>query len=358
MSTMPSMSLSTPPTLAGGVDDGATAMVVVPMGHLSDPANTFYETFTATVAGPWALTTPPGVATNGGIVLATPTKGAVAVLPFYASKLTALSALVGGRAGGDGQVSAALAHGPSALAVDLSSGALATVSARGVVRVQASLTARQVSVTTLSALKAAPGLRACGVAAITAVAFDAQGRLALGLHCTKPGTTAVALQGVSAWSISKAPGLGAVSVLRLDPDGSGLLALVRSGGMRASLRALRITGSSVSSSRSVPVMDLVIRSTSVSAPSSSGRSEVVALAGSKAVSALVLDPGSATRFLGAALPLSTRAVVSISSAPLSGSGLVAFEVQGGAATIVSLTDSGAWSTSQVERVTIPYGSST
>ena len=81
-------------TLAGGIStaDG-TSVAVIPMGHFNDPANKFFETFTAGPAGSWVLTTPTGVATNGGIVVASPGANAAAVLPWYLLRYTAVRPL-------------------------------------------------------------------------------------------------------------------------------------------------------------------------------------------------------------------------------------------------------------------------
>src|SRR6202034_3958637 len=45
--------------------------VLIAMGHLQDPSNTFWEVFLKPAGtASWVLHTPPGVASNGGLVLA------------------------------------------------------------------------------------------------------------------------------------------------------------------------------------------------------------------------------------------------------------------------------------------------
>ena len=55
MNAMPSMNLALGPSLNAGIVDGTTSEVVVPMGHLNDPFNTFYETFTSNNGSTWSL---------------------------------------------------------------------------------------------------------------------------------------------------------------------------------------------------------------------------------------------------------------------------------------------------------------
>ena len=122
-------------TLAGGIStaDG-TSVAVIPMGHFNDPANKFFETFTAGPAGSWVLTTPTGVATNGGIVVASPGANAAAVLPWYLLRYTAVRPLDSGHAAGAGEVLPPLAVSPTSLSV-ASDGSVAFVTRRGAVMV-------------------------------------------------------------------------------------------------------------------------------------------------------------------------------------------------------------------------------
>jgi hypothetical protein len=353
-SAMPSMDLSASPPLAGGIDDGSTTMAVVPMGHLSDPFNTFYQTFTS-VNGAWSETTPPGVGTNGGIVVASPTNGAVAVLPFYASSVSALSLLANGVSVGTGEVVGKMSTNPSALSVDPASGVLAFVGANGQVRVQSKFDAPFKTATTLSALQQAPTLKSCGVQAITSVAVEPGGSLALGLRCSKGGTSAVAQQNGSSWAIDSVAGLASDAVVRLDVDGQGLLALVKTGGMHATLRALQIEGSTVVASPAISIMNCTLRATSVSALLGATRSDIVTMAGTSHAEAVVLTPGAKTAHVAPLLPLSTQSVVSTSGSDVA-AGLTAISVNKGIATIKTLTSGGAWTTKKVIRVSIQYGS--
>jgi hypothetical protein len=357
MIAMPSMAIAAPTPLSGGVSDGSISMAIVPMGHLGDGANTFYETFTSS-GTKWSLTTPPAVATNGGLALSSPARGAVAVLPFYASRLTALSPLTNGQPSGEGAVVGPLTRSPSAVAADPTTGAVATLTARGTVQEQTSLSAGPRTITTLAALRSMSGASRCDVQAVTALAFEPNGELGLGVRCARSGTAAVMIQsGASTFSTLAIPAIGADAVVRLDPNGQGLTALVRTGGMRASLRSLSITGLTVLVSSRFSFMDLAIRSTAFSAPASGVSGDVVTLAGTRHAEAVVLTPGGRVAQVTSPLPLSTQAVVATTASPDLLVDLTAFEVNQGTATVAVYGPNGEWTTTEVHRVSIPYGSS-
>ena len=54
--------------LASSTVTGTTTWATLPMGHLDDPLNTFWQLLALTGGPSWALATPPGVASNGGLV--------------------------------------------------------------------------------------------------------------------------------------------------------------------------------------------------------------------------------------------------------------------------------------------------
>ena len=356
MSSMPSMSTSAAPPLAGGVNDAGTSMSIVPMGHLSDSANTYFQSFTAQGDSSWNLSTPPGIATNGGLTLSSPVNGAIAVLPYYALHLSAISPLVDGVSIQDGEAVTSLLKAPSAMAKSPHSGAFFLVTTKGSVLEQSGPTQPFTTVTSLSALKKTSAGKRCGIQAITGIAIQSDESLALGVRCASPGTTGVLTQSGGTWTGSLASNVGPCSVVRIDPSGAGVIALVRTGGMKASLRSISIAGSSVKLSSPLPFMYSTLRSTAVSNESGGVRSDIVALAGTKHVAAAILTPGEHVHAVASVLPLSTRAVVSQGTATISPATLRAFQVSKGKATIQELNASSVWETLSVVNVTIPYGS--
>ena len=90
------------------------------MGHLDDPTNTFWEVFTLPSGGQrWTEHTPPDVADNGGLVIASTSAGAV--IGFRPSELLSFSPLAittdGGNTYAPGLLSGGLADVPDSLSV-------------------------------------------------------------------------------------------------------------------------------------------------------------------------------------------------------------------------------------------------
>ena len=105
--------------LPSSVTVAARTSVVLPMGHLDDPANTFWQLFLRpTGGGAWRLETPPGVADNGGLVVSLPSAG-----PLTAGFLTSADlhfsplaqTVDGGSTWTPGQLPTALVAVPDAL---------------------------------------------------------------------------------------------------------------------------------------------------------------------------------------------------------------------------------------------------
>jgi hypothetical protein len=68
------------PAIAASATTLAQSTAVIAMGHLRDPGNTFWELFLRPAGSPsWVLHTPPGVASNGGLVVAAPPAGSLTV---------------------------------------------------------------------------------------------------------------------------------------------------------------------------------------------------------------------------------------------------------------------------------------
>jgi hypothetical protein len=236
--------------------------VVFAMGHLDQPANTFWELFLRRAGGSsWVLQTPPGVASNGGLVSAASPAGQWTV-GFLISALLKFSPLAqsadGGTSWSPGELPSALTAAPDALAVGSTGDVLALVGTGGrrVLQTTGDLDTWN-TVTTSGALAgAAPS---CGVQQVTAVAFNAAGQPLLGLRCAHRGRIGILVgTATSAWrAIGPSLGSGSSAVTRLvgTPDGVAGLAQVQSG-TRASVVAFWGTGSAApwagSASLSVP----------------------------------------------------------------------------------------------------------
>ncbi len=346
VSSVPSIPLS------GGTSDGVTTMAIVPMGHLNDPFNTFYESFTQTTSGVWTLSTLPGVGTNGGLSLTSPSQGAVGVLPFDASTASALMRLRNGRASGNGEVIKALAHSPSVIAVDPVTTAISVLLANGTVRTQTLWSNAPVTTVQLSTLKNTSAGNKCGIESLTAIAYETNGDLAVGAQCKKGGTTGVLINHGGVWSVASLPSNGAGSVLRLDVDGVGLLALSQTQGSKASVRALFVGGETTLASPAHSLSGATVRAIAITGTITPTRSDVITLATSKKVVGVLLTPGASST-VTPALPLSTQAVL---AAGMLGTTLTAIQVNQGTAIFQTLTPLGTWRTTQSTKISVPYGS--
>jgi hypothetical protein len=220
------------------------------MGHLQDRSNTFWEVFLRpTATSSWALHTPPGVASNGGLVLSSSASGALTI-GFLTSADLRFSPVAQSSDGGEkwssGELPSPLVALPDALAVGPTGETLALVATHGdrVLQTAGDLSIWRplTSATALSTI--APS---CGVRGVTAVAYNDAARPLLGLKCSRKGEiglladTAPSSAGPSTWSdigLPLGPGNAAASVTRLVSTSGGIAGLGQVGsGKRTSLAA-------------------------------------------------------------------------------------------------------------------------
>jgi hypothetical protein len=151
---------------------------IVPMGHLGQQTDTFWQVlFRGSGAGRWSLVTPPGVATNGGIVGDSGPAGAVTV-GVEPSRDLRYSPVARTTDAGVTWASGVLAWGlldvPDAMSATPHGGVLALVRTGGgsLARSGATLTAWSIETTRRALASSAPG-HACGVTDLRAVAETA-----------------------------------------------------------------------------------------------------------------------------------------------------------------------------------------
>jgi hypothetical protein len=214
--------------------------VLIPMGHLHDPSNTFWELFLKPAGSmSWVLHTPPGVASNGGLVLSAAPSGALTV-GFLTSADLKFSPVAQSTDAGDkwspGELPFPLASLPDALAAGPSGEALALLATpdQRVVETSGDLSAWR-TLTSGRSLVGSAG--SCGVQAVTAVAFNDAAEPLLGLRCAQKGEvgmlaeTAPSSNGGSTWrDIGPPLGLGGVAaVTRLVSTSNGVAGLAQVG---------------------------------------------------------------------------------------------------------------------------------
>jgi hypothetical protein len=373
--------------LASATTTASTASLVVAMGHLDDPANTFWQLFLRPTPGTtWRLETPPGVADNGGLVAALPAAGPLTA-GFLTSAQLEFSPVAQSTDGGStwmpGFLPTALVPAPDAMAVGSGGTLLALVATSG----QTVLTSTGDPSTwhpLVTSAVLARALPACGVARVTAVAFDQLGRPVVGVQCTRDGTLGV-LTGDALQSpfLDPRPGSpitwrplepstpvpGTVTVLRLESTPSGPVGVdeVHSGST-TSLEAVWAQGTNGASVQSAT--DPVPPGWTVAATAVGG-------SGGEGVAVLLSGPGSARRIEvtpgpspPAILPPGsdaglTPAWTGLPTVPAGASAVAtvggevdAFVVSGSQLTVWALAPgTAAWTRAAVVDVPLQYGSS-
>jgi len=177
--------------LTSAVTTATAAWVVVPMGRVTDPLNTFWQLFVRTSSQQkWALVTPRGVADNGGLVLsAGQTRDAVVgIRPSQLLTFTplALTHNAGSTFTPD-LLPAALEATPDSLATSSTGAAVAVVNSGTGIAFRRALGSPWTTSTNISTLGTSSLGRRCRPTSITSVATVASTTY-IGVACSRPGT--------------------------------------------------------------------------------------------------------------------------------------------------------------------------
>jgi hypothetical protein len=245
-------SLPTTPSLALSVVSPAGTWATVEMGGSAAQHNNFWQLFVRPAGGTrWKLVTPPGMASNGGLILASP-GGQSLVTAFRPSQQIRFSPLIstddagahwstGGSAAGLADVPDALAAGPGR------DGLIALVpGAVELSRPGGSGWARLAQARSLAASAAG---RECGLSRLTAAAFSPAGVPLAGGSCAKAGASGIFALNAGTWQAA-GPTLPAslagqpVTVLRLTVAAGRETALLSAGSRPATLIAASTGGGS------------------------------------------------------------------------------------------------------------------
>jgi hypothetical protein len=238
-----------PPSLATSLVTASGTWAVAVMGGSAASHNNFWQLFVRPAGtGRWRLATPPGVASNGGLVVASLGAGSV-VAGFRPSQELSFSPLAtthdNGAAWTPGLLDAALADVPDALAAAPGSGRLLALLTSGGAELSGP---GGTAWTRLATRRALAGGR-CGPDRLTAAAFSPSGVPLLAASCAHPGTAGVFAYAGGAWHPA-GPALPAsyarqkVTVLRLTTTSGTTMALLAAGtGSAARLLAASSTGS-------------------------------------------------------------------------------------------------------------------
>ena len=352
--TVPAVAPSLNTSLA--TTTGTWAAVV--MGDTSTSDNAFSQVFSRPAGGTrWKLVTPPGVATNGGFVLATE-GGQSLIAGFRPGVRLTFSALTATRDNGStwqpgSPLQPGLADAPDALAAAPGGQRMLALLLGGTLTQSADQGTHWTALSDLRSLAETTAGR-CSPAGLIAVSFTPAGAPLAAATCTRPGVAGIFSYTAGSWQAAgpllPAPLAGtATGVLRLTGTPAGNEALLVAGtGAAASLLAARTSDGGAHWTVSAPVRlgAAAVRSSGFGAGGaawavlSDGRAETIS--------------GQATAWRALpAVPPGTAAL-----APGPGGGFDALAVSGSKLTVWRL-DQGAtaWTRAQVINVPIEYGSS-
>jgi hypothetical protein len=347
-----------PPSLATSLVTTTGTWAVAVMGGPAAEHNNFWQLFVRPAAtGKWRLATPPGVASNGGLVLASPGAGSV-VAGFRPSQDLSYSPLAtthdNGTAWTPGLLDAALANVPDALAAAPGGGHLLALLATGQAELSGPGGTGWTRLTTRQTLAASPAGRSCGPGSLTAAAFSPSGVPLLAASCTHQGTAGIFGYASGTWRLA-GPTLPAtyahqeISVLWLTTTVGTTTALLAAGtGSAAHLLAAWSTGGGAHWALSPPLPLHGARL--ISASSRPGGTVAVVLTGNHAQA--ITGPAGGWRPLPA-LPSGTATL-----APGRTGGWDALAVHSTRLTVWQLPPGRtAWAATQTISVFIQFGSS-
>jgi hypothetical protein len=218
--------------LVAGVAGSTGTWVSLPAGQLGSPATTFWQLVHG-AGSSWRLETPPGVATNGGLVTSLGPKGQL-VVGFEPSQLLRFSPLVSRAtpAGpwGTGALPGGLVAVPDALATSSRGRILAIVATNGGEVLSSSRGLSDWSgVGSLASINSQSAPGGCKLRALSAVAFQGVTPI-VGGSCTSPSPTAPIDALINGRWRNIGPrgdwGTKGVNVLRLTATRDGVAALI------------------------------------------------------------------------------------------------------------------------------------
>jgi hypothetical protein len=221
--------------LATSLASSSGTWVSLPMGHLDQPLNTFWQLFLLRGGtGAWSDHAGQlGVATNGGFVLATAAGGPL-VVATRPSNLLEYSALVTTATGGAWTPAPPIDGATSALAVDPAGEKLALVADRAGGRVAvAGPGGEWRTLVTARSLRSSGAGRSCRPTQLTALAVGPTGTPFVGAACGRPGVAGVLAGSDGTWravgpSLPGAQRHSPVVVLSLRSAGTALEGLFAS----------------------------------------------------------------------------------------------------------------------------------
>ena len=352
-----------PPSLATSLVTDAGTWAVAAMGGPAASHDDFWQLFVRPAGtGTWHLATPPGVASNGGLVVAGLGAGSV-VAGFRPSQDLAYSPLAtthdNGAAWTPGLLDAGLADVPDALAAAPRGGRLLALLSNGAAELSGPGGTAWTRLATDRVLAASAAGSRCRPGSLTAAAFSPSGEPMLAATCARTGTAGVFAFADGAWHPAGPvlPGSYAhrsVTVLRLTTvaggTGAGGTAALLMAGTGSAARLLAAwptdSGARWALSQPLPLHGAKLLSASF---------------GPGGTAAIVVNGDHAETVTGTAAswrPLPALPSGTATLAPAPRGGWNALAVHRSRLTVWRLApDGAAWAAAQTIRVPIEFGSS-
>jgi len=354
----PTASAAPPPplSLATSTAMSGTTWAVVPMGAASGP-NLFWQLFALSQPGQrWSLATPPDIATNGALVLASP-GGQALTVGIRPSLYLDFSPVTVTRDHGHSWTTLppepGLADLPDALAAT-ADGQVIAIGRGGQVSQYHQGASGWTGLTSQRSLATSPAGRRCGLTALTAAAYTPAGAPLLAGTCSRPGQPGIFVRTGDTWTaaVTALPAwLGGqrVRVLRLTMTGSLDIALLEAGA--GSTASVLIAASTDGSHWTLSATSGLVGRQVISASFGAGGGVAVVLTGGRAET--ISGPSSSWRTLppvppGQTVTLALAGPGTVDALAADGSTMMAWQLTPGTA---------AWTREQVIKVPIQYGSS-
>jgi hypothetical protein len=347
-----------PLSLATAVATNSGTWAVAVMGGSAASHNNFWQLFVRPAgSAKWRLVTPPGVASNGGLVVTSPGAGS-AVAGFRPSQGLTYSPLAStsdnGSAWAPSLLDAGLANVPDALAVGPADGRLLALLANGTADISGSHGTGWATLTSQHSLAGTTAGKECNLDHLTAAAFSPAGIPMVAAACAHPGTAGIFAYTGGAWHhagpvLPAAYTHEAVTVLRLTTVTGVIMALLATGSGRAEhLLAARSTDSGAHWALS-PALSL---------RGAAPRSTSFGTSGTAAVTLPGNQADTLTAVAGSWQPLPTLPTGTATLAQAPTAGWDALAVRGATLTVWQLKPGAqAWTVAQTIKVPIVLGSS-
>ena len=347
-----------PLPLTTSLDTAAGTWAVAVMGGPAASHNNFWQLFVRPAGSvKWRLVTPPGVASNGGLVLASLATGPV-VAGFRPSQDLSYSPLAtthdDGTAWTPGLLAAGLADAPDALAAAPASGRLLALLTNGKADISGPHGTGWTTLASQHSLAGTAAATRCKLGSLTAAAFSPSGVPLLAANCARPGTAGIFAYAGGSWHPAGPTLAGTyahqrITVLRLTTTGSATTALLAAGrGPAARLLTARSADSGAHwiLSPALPLGGARLTSASFG----TGGAAAITLTGNRA------DTLTAAAGPWRPLPPLPPGTITLAQGPAAGWDALA--VHGSRLTVWQLTPGArAWATTQTINVPIQFGSS-